>query len=243
MSWITSLFAGLFAGLGWIVVGAAVIAAILVHVFGKVLPSWVPAAVIAALGLAFVGNNVLKTEQIAAAVLAHEKTKTENAEKWAAQARLDAEAERAVSALLAANQARQGALNRELSTAHAATSAAQSIAAVAAARLDATRGQLRNEIVRRSTAERESGRYQSELAAAVAGSPPTETAALVCAHMLGRIDDRAGELAAFADASRVAGQACEREYDAAVKVSNSRPDAPGDESPSQPVAGDPDDQP
>ena len=64
MSWITSLFAGLFAGLGWIVVGAAVIAAILVHVFGKVLPSWVPAAVIAALGLAFVGNNVLKTEQL-----------------------------------------------------------------------------------------------------------------------------------------------------------------------------------
>ena len=35
MSWITSLFAGLFAGLGWIVVGAAVIAAILVHVFHK----------------------------------------------------------------------------------------------------------------------------------------------------------------------------------------------------------------
>lgn len=142
-----------------------------------------------------------------------------------------------MSALLAANQARQGALNRELSTAHAATSAAQSIAAVAAARLDATRGQLRNEIVRRAAAERESGRYQSELAAAVAGGPPTETAALVCANMLGRIDERAGELAAFADASRVAGQACEREYDAAMKVSNSRPDVPGQESPSQPVAG------
>ena len=79
MSWITSLFAGLFAGLGWIVVGAAVIAAILVHVFGKVLPSWVPAAVIAALGLAFVGNNVLKTEQLRTEQMAHLATKQQHA--------------------------------------------------------------------------------------------------------------------------------------------------------------------
>ena len=244
MAWLTSFFGHIFAGLGWIVLIAAIAVAVAVRVFGSLIPAWVSPLVIALLGVAFVGNNVLKNEQIAdmrtqrdAAVLAHGETKTQNAEAWAKQARLDAEAERAVSVLLAATQARQGELNAEIAKSHRKTAEAQSVAATASARERATRGQLRDEIVRRAAAERESRGHQSELADSVAGSPSAETAALVCAHMLGRIDERAGELAAFADATRVAGHACEREYDAAVKVSNSRADVPGQESPSQPDAG------
>ncbi|MCA8087491.1 DUF2514 family protein [Burkholderia cenocepacia] len=36
----------------------------------------------------------------------------------------------------------------------------------------------------------------------------------VLADVLGGVDDRAGELAAYADAARIAGQQCERDYDA-----------------------------
>ena len=217
-SWITSMLASLFAGLGWTVVGIALAAALALWVFGKALPAWIGPLFIALLAAAFVGNNVLKTEQLRAEQSAHQTTKTENAEKWAKQARLDADAAEAVNKALLEGKARQGELHGELAKAHTETVTAQTAATAAAARERATRGQLRNEILRRAEAERESRRHQSELAAAVASGPPTEAAVQVCADMLGRVDERAGELAAFADASRVAGQACEREHDAAVKL-------------------------
>jgi hypothetical protein len=49
---------------------------------------------------------------------------------------------------------------------------------------------------------------------AALGSPSANAPALLLADVLSRIDARAGELAATADRARIAGEACERSYDA-----------------------------
>ncbi|MCL4631507.1 DUF2514 family protein [Burkholderia sp.] len=49
--------------------------------------------------------------------------------------------------------------------------------------------------------------------AAAAGSPATGDALDLLADVLGRADERAGELAEALDASRIAGLACEKSYD------------------------------
>lgn len=46
-----------------------------------------------------------------------------------------------------------------------------------------------------------------------AGGPPAEDPIGMLADVLGRLDRRAGVLAEYADAARIAGQACERSYD------------------------------
>jgi len=48
--------------------------------------------------------------------------------------------------------------------------------------------------------------------AAADGSPAADPAGLLLADLLGRIDKRAGELAAYADRSRIAGNACVKAY-------------------------------
>ncbi|MBR8135160.1 DUF2514 family protein [Burkholderia cenocepacia] len=50
--------------------------------------------------------------------------------------------------------------------------------------------------------------------AAAAGSPATGDALDLLADVLGRANQRAGELAEYADRVRIAGQQCERDYDA-----------------------------
>ncbi|WP_060515599.1 DUF2514 domain-containing protein [Pseudomonas sp. NBRC 111132] len=52
--------------------------------------------------------------------------------------------------------------------------------------------------------------------AAVARGQAATRAAMVLSDLLARADERAGELAAAFDQARVAGQQCEREYDALV---------------------------
>lgn len=49
---------------------------------------------------------------------------------------------------------------------------------------------------------------------AAAGSPPGAGGADLLAYMLGRVSDRAAELAGIADGARIAGLTCERAYDA-----------------------------
>ncbi|MDR8077854.1 DUF2514 domain-containing protein [Burkholderia cenocepacia] len=49
--------------------------------------------------------------------------------------------------------------------------------------------------------------------AAAAGSPAAGDALDLLADVLGRADQRAGELAEYADRARIAGQQCERDYD------------------------------
>ncbi|HHT8835096.1 TPA: DUF2514 family protein [Burkholderia cenocepacia] len=50
--------------------------------------------------------------------------------------------------------------------------------------------------------------------AAAAGSPAASDSLDLLADVLGRADQRAGELAEYADRARIAGQQCERDYDA-----------------------------
>ncbi|AAT38382.1 gp23 [Burkholderia phage BcepC6B] len=50
--------------------------------------------------------------------------------------------------------------------------------------------------------------------AASTGSPAAGDALDLLADVFGRADERAGELAAYADAARIAGRQCERDYDA-----------------------------
>ncbi|HDR9026969.1 TPA: DUF2514 domain-containing protein [Burkholderia vietnamiensis] len=49
---------------------------------------------------------------------------------------------------------------------------------------------------------------------AATGSPAAGDALDLLADVLGRADQRAGELAEYADTARIAGQQCERDYDA-----------------------------
>ncbi|MBY4725197.1 MULTISPECIES: DUF2514 family protein [Burkholderia] len=52
--------------------------------------------------------------------------------------------------------------------------------------------------------------------AAAAGSPAAGDALDLLADVLGRADQRAGDLAEYADRARIAGQQCERDYDALI---------------------------
>jgi len=52
---------------------------------------------------------------------------------------------------------------------------------------------------------------------ATAGSPAAGGALDLLADVLGRADQRAGELAEYADRARIAGQQCERDYDALTR--------------------------
>ncbi|MBR8303684.1 DUF2514 family protein [Burkholderia dolosa] len=58
--------------------------------------------------------------------------------------------------------------------------------------------------------------------AAAAGSPSTGDAIDLLANVLGRADEAAGELAEYADRARIAGQQCERDYDALTASTNER---------------------
>lgn len=55
-------------------------------------------------------------------------------------------------------------------------------------------------------------------APAAAGSAPAEAGPNVCPNVLIRVGEAAGQLAAYADRARIAGEACERSYDAAVRA-------------------------
>lgn len=85
--------------------------------------------------------------------------------------------------------------------------------AAAAARGDAVTARLAGNSLRESTeALVERARAAGWRAGAGAGSAATDDPIGVLADVLGRADQRAGILAEYADASRIAGQACERSY-------------------------------
>lgn len=56
--------------------------------------------------------------------------------------------------------------------------------------------------------------------AATGGSTPTEDPLVLLSELLSRADERAGELAEFADRAHIAGRACEASYDSLREVSN-----------------------
>lgn len=71
----------------------------------------------------------------------------------------------------------------------------------------------RRELLARVTALVNASRRPGDPAAVAAGTA-TGDPVILLADVLGRADQRAGELAQYADAARIAGQKCERDYDA-----------------------------
>lgn len=103
-------------------------------------------------------------------------------------------------------QRRQTALEGIRTDAHHQIEQAQTDAAAATARANSLQQQAARVAGRASCPAGNTG--------SAAGSPPTNAPALLLADVLSRIDARAGELAAAADRARIAGEACERSYEA-----------------------------
>ncbi|MGH6627704.1 MAG: DUF2514 family protein [Burkholderiaceae bacterium] len=92
--------------------------------------------------------------------------------------------------------------------ANAATKEAES-ARADARDADAAAERLRVRVAQLIAAARVAGNTAAPGTSSAAGDPLD-----VLANMFSRLDRRAGELAGYADAARIAGQACERSYDA-----------------------------
>ncbi|MEC5321180.1 DUF2514 family protein [Brenneria populi subsp. brevivirga] len=103
---------------------------------------------------------------------------------------------------------RQEAINAISTNAQREIEQAQTDAVNAQSAADSLRDTIAT--IRRKLAASETGRIS---ATAAAGAARASTAILL-ADVLQRADDRAGELAAYADRARVAGLTCERAYDA-----------------------------
>ena len=90
------------------------------------------------------------------------------------------------------------------------------------ARLTAQADKLRADVAAVSLRERASrlaaaARCAPSAPAAPPGSPPADAPGDLLADMLGRVDDAAGEIGRYADQARLAGQLCQRSYDALSK--------------------------
>lgn len=129
-----------------------------------------------------------------------------------AQERLDA-ARAQVKAVDDARIEEQRRTAAQTEIANAATKDLEGARADAAAANDAA-GRLRQRVAELLAAGRATGNP------AAAGSGPAAGDPLgVLADVLSRADQRAGILAKYADAARIAGQACERSYDALTVIS------------------------
>lgn len=135
----------------------------------------------------------------------------------AATARADLaeyKAQAAAAALLAETAARREETRRNDLQRKALEDAATQVQTAQADARDArdAAGQLRLQAQRAAAAARAATADSAALRASATAYDPIG----VLADVLGRIDDRAGRLAEIADASRIAGQLCERSYDALV---------------------------
>lgn len=106
-------------------------------------------------------------------------------------------------------QRRQAAINQVGNDAREQTDTASSDAAVADTAGERVRSEAGNLAARSTCSAGDPG-------AAERGKTATR-AAMVLSDLFKRADKRAGELARVYDAARIAGQACERSYDALVK--------------------------
>ncbi|KWT12079.1 putative prophage PSSB64-02, Orf6 [Pseudomonas syringae pv. avii] len=125
--------------------------------------------------------------------------------KWAEEVSTQAEAVATTTAEYRnEEQRRQKAANQVANDARQEQTAALTDAAVA----DAAGGRLRIEAGKLAAT---AGCVPGDTGASERGKAATR-AAMVLSDLLGRADARAGELAKFADNSRIAGLACERSY-------------------------------
>jgi uncharacterized phage infection (PIP) family protein YhgE len=131
----------------------------------------------------------------------------------AVQAKLDQQTAAYASAAAKASAAALAETERRIKETQGAINEAENQTARAradAAAADRARGSLQQRFA--AVAARCSGPRADPSPAGP--SAPAEAPGVLLADVLGRLDARAGELAAFADASRTAGLACERSFDA-----------------------------
>ena len=158
----------------------------------KAVPLWVWAVVLLIAVLA--GALVYQTLALANARTEH-ATYVAKVEKAASEATAAARAE---------EQRRQREINQVRNDAQHQIKAAADDAAVAASTADSLQQQVDKLLA---------GRSACDTRVAQGGATVRDLTA-VLADLRRRADERAGELARIADASRIAGQACERAYDA-----------------------------
>lgn len=109
----------------------------------------------------------------------------------------------------AANRVTESKRVHRLQEAIDAEHLASLVAQEAARRADAAAVSLRSR-ARQLAAD---SRCPAANSSAAASGPPAQAPGDLLADMLERLDDRAGELARYADQARAAGQLCERAYD------------------------------
>lgn len=146
---------------------------------------------------------VVQTARLHTAQLDAANTRTKNAQTLAHIADLTAKALRAVRA-----QEARWAADQERNARETATKIEAANADAADARRASGRLQQRIDALV-ATARRSAANPGTEPAVAPTGDPIG-----VLADVLGRADQRAGILAEYADKARIAGQSCERDYDA-----------------------------
>lgn len=146
---------------------------------------------------------VVQTARLHTAQLDAANTRTKNAQTLAHIADLTAKALRAVRA-----QEARWAADQERNAHETATKIEAANADAANARRASGRLQQRIDALV-ATARRSAANPGTEPAVAPTGDPIG-----VLADVLGRADQRAGILAEYADKARIAGQSCERDYDA-----------------------------
>ena len=165
-------------------------------------PTWIAGGIIASLAIALGAQTLrLSNEQAA-----HAKDR-EFYEKQVA------------NSALATLQDEQNQRTKEAAREKEKTDAIESAQNLARAAIVARDAANRSAVsMRKSTAELVArARQGCENTALGTGSTATDDPIGVLANVLGRADDRAGILAAYADSARIAGQTCERQYDSLVK--------------------------
>lgn len=162
------------------------------------------------LGAAFVGQR----EITAGVEVRLAEAKTENARLSADYAQAEANARQQALEHERAIAAKEQTLTATIDTNAKEARRVQTILTADRDRARAAERLVREQLATIASRYRALGTPSANPAAA-GQQPPAGDAIGVLAHLLGRADERAGILAAAADAAHAAGLACERDYDAA----------------------------
>lgn len=204
-------FHALTGTLGYSAIGIALVLAVLAHFFAP--RSWSALAWVIAfgvLGAAFVGQR----EITAGVEVRLAEAKTENARLSAAYAQAEADARQQALEHERAITAKEQTLTATIDTNAKEARRVQTILTADRDRARAAERLVREQLATIASRYRALGAAGADTAAA-GQQPPAGDAIGVLAHLLGRADERAGILAAAADAAHAAGAACERDYDTA----------------------------
>ena len=177
--------------------------------------AWTVAFVL--LGAAFVGQR----EITAGVEVRLAEAKTENARLSAAYAQAEADARQQALEHERAIAAKEQTLTATIDTNTKEARRVQTILTADRDRARAAERLVREQLATIANRYRALGAAGADTAAA-GQQPPAGDAIGVLADVLGRADQRAGELADFADRAHAAGRTCERAYDAIERELNER---------------------